>query len=271
MMPPAIDFARRYREHLAASRARPKTPETWDARAGDLSKRMGQSRYAQDFISRMQLDGARTLLDVGCGPGTLALPLARHLEQVVGLDYSSGMLQALSHNAQAMGLDNVRMLLRAWEDDWADVPECDIVIASRSTVAEDLADALAKLHAKARQRVYLTHLVGGQFIDPAIQRQVGRMRPPMPDYIYVINILHGMGIHPTLDYITVEGNLAGAADFDDYAGRVARSMSGLRKSEYQRLRAWYDDASPQDRAGAPLRWAFIHWRKDAGTAAGGQG
>jgi len=263
---PIVDFAQLYRQHLAASRGQPKPSQAWDARAGELGKRMRQSRYAQDFIARMQLDGARTLLDVGCGPGTLALPLAQRLEQVVGLDYSAGMLQALSDHAYALGLQNVRPLLRAWEDDWADVPDCDIVIASRSTVVEDLAGALAKLHAKARRRVYLTHLAGGHFIDPAIQRQVGRVRPPMPDYIYVINILHGMGIHPTLDYITVDGQLAGAVDFDDYARRVARSMGGLDDDERGRLQAWYGGASPRERAGAPLRWAFIHWEKDAGAA-----
>ncbi|MBV7481698.1 class I SAM-dependent methyltransferase [Bordetella sp. BOR01] len=261
----SLDFAQLYRQHLAEARAQPKPPQAWDRRAGELAQRMTVSRYAQDFIARMHLDGAHTLLDVGCGPGTLALPLAARLEQVVGLDYSSAMLDALVHNAQAQGLANVRPILRAWEDDWSDVPICDIVVASRSTVVEDMAAALAKLHAKARLRVYLTHLAGGHFIDPAIQQIVGRTRPAMPDYIYVINILHGMGIYPTLDYITVESQLAAAPDFDDYARRVARSMGGLDDRERQRLRAWYDDASPRDRIGAPLRWAFIHWQKDAGA------
>src|SRR3546814_20967178 len=64
-------------------------------------------------------------------------------------------------------------------------------------------DLLAKLHAKARRRVYLTHLAGGHFIDPAIQQALGRTRPAMPGYIYIINILHGMGIQPSLDYISV--------------------------------------------------------------------
>jgi len=258
----SIDFAQLYREHLAASRGQPKPAQAWDARAAELARRMTHSRYAQDFIGRMALDGARSLLDVGCGPGTLALPLARRLERVVGMDYSQGMLDALAQHARAQGLANVQPLLRAWEDDWSDVPVCDIVVASRSTVVEDLAAALAKLHEKARRHVYLTHLAGGHFIDPAIQRVVGRERPPMPDYIYVLNILHGMGIHAAVDYITVDSQLASAADFDDYARRVARSMGGLDDNERERLRAWYDGASPRARAGAPLRWAFIHWRAD---------
>ena len=257
-----IDFAQRYRQHLAAARGQPKPPQAWDQRAGELGQRALHSRYADDFIARMRLDGVRTLLDVGCGAGALALPLAARLERVVALDYSPGMLEALSRNAQAHGLDNIQPVLRAWEDDWSDVPACDIVVASRSTVVEDMAGALAKLHAKARLRVYLTHLAGGHFIDPAIQQVVGRTRPAMPDYIYLINILHGMGIQPSLDYISVPSQLAAASDFDDYARRVARSMGGLDDDEHARLRAWYERASPQARAGAPLRWALIHWQKD---------
>ncbi|MCD0503460.1 class I SAM-dependent methyltransferase [Bordetella petrii] len=259
----SVDFAQLYRDHLAQARGKPKTAQAWDERAGELGRRIGHSRYAQDFIARMRFDDARTLLDVGCGPGTLALPLAGRMEHVVGLDYSQGMLDALARNAQAQGLHNVRPLLRAWEDDWSDVPACDIVIASRSSVVENLAGALEKLHAKARRRAYLTHLAGGHFIDPAIQRVVGRARPAMPDYIYVINMLHGMGIQPTLDYITVDSQLAGAADFDDYARRVARSMGGLDDAERQRLQDWYKDASPRQRAGAPLRWALIHWETES--------
>ncbi|MBO1111721.1 class I SAM-dependent methyltransferase [Bordetella petrii] len=257
-----IDFAQRYRQHLAAARGQPKPPQAWDRRAGELGPRAPRSRYADDFIARMQLDGARTLLDVGCGAGTLALPLAARLQQVVGLDYSAGMLDALARNAQAQGVGNIQPLLRAWEDDWSDVPVCDIVVASRSTAVEDMAGALAKLHAKARLRVYLTHLAGGHFIDPAIQQVLGRTRPAMPGYIYVINILHGMGIQPSLDYISVPSQLAAAPDFDDYARRVARSMGGLDDDERGRLQAWYRRASPQERVGAPLRWAFIHWQKD---------
>src|SRR3546814_4628654 len=110
-------------------------------------------------------------------------------------------------------------------------------------------DLLAKLHAKARRRVYLTHLAGGHFIDPAIQQALGRTRPAMPGYIYIINILHGMGIQPSLDYISVASSLAAAPDFDDYARRVARSMGGLGDDERVRLQAGYSRASPRERAG----------------------
>ncbi|MCC7464537.1 MAG: class I SAM-dependent methyltransferase, partial [Gammaproteobacteria bacterium] len=174
-----IDFGRLYREHALAAARVPKPAAAWDARARELQHGGHQSRYAEEFIARMDLAGAATLLDVGCGPGTIGLPLAARLECVYGLDYSRAMLDALRANAAGRGLANVEALHRAWEDDWSDVPVCDIVVASRSTQVQDMAAALEKLDAKARRRVYLTHRVGGRLFDKGAIEALGRtLLPP---------------------------------------------------------------------------------------------
>jgi SAM-dependent methyltransferase len=257
----AIDFGRLYRDHLAMSARTRKGAGAWDARAAGMAAKALGSRYAEEFVARMDLTGAASMLDVGCGPGTIALAVAHRLRQVVGLDYSAAMLQAMREQAAARGLAQVQTLHRAWEDDWSDVPVCDIAVASRSSTMEDIAAALAKLDAHARQRVYLTHLVGGHFTDPAVQEAVGRRLPAVPDYIYVVNILHRMGIHPSLSYLTQESRLAGAQDFDEFARRVAWSMGALDEKETARLRDWYAHATPAERAGQPMRWALIAWEK----------
>ena len=41
------------------------------------------------------LDGTGRLLDLGCGPGTIAIPLAPHVEQVLGVDSEPEMLDEL--------------------------------------------------------------------------------------------------------------------------------------------------------------------------------
>lgn len=256
-----IDFGRLYRDHLAMAASTRKTAAAWDSRATGMAARMLNSRYADEFVARIDFSGAETLLDVGCGPGTIALAAAGRLKRVVGLDYSQAMLDAMAAQAVQRGLDNVQTMHRAWEDDWSDLPACDIVVASRSTQVDDIEGALAKLHAKARRRVYLTHLVGGHFTDPSIQDVVGRRVPSVPDYIYLVNILHRMGIHPRLDYLTQESRLADAQDFDDFARRVAWSLGELSAAESDRLQAWYEGATPAQRAGAPMRWAFIAWEK----------
>lgn len=259
-----IDFAQRYRDHMAAAGGREKPPEDWDARAAEMNRMVGESPYVKAFVERMDLSGAATLLDVGCGTGAIALSVADRLEHLYGLDYSQGMLDMLMRNAAARGLDNVEAIRRAWEDDWSDVPACDIVVASRSMTVMDMADALAKLDAKAKQRVYLTSLVGGRFIDAGIVELLGRNRPPLPDYIYVLNILYQMGRRPRLDYIKNDNRLAGTESFEDFARKVAFSLGKLSETERTLLAAWYDaDPNRARQGGEPFRWAFISWETNS--------
>ena len=257
-----IDFGRLYREHLAAASRLPKPASAWDARASGVSRRSMQSRYAQEFIGRMDLSDCTTLLDVGCGPGTICVPLAGRLRTIYGLDYSRGMLDALASNADRLGVSNVQPVLRAWEDDWSDIPSCDIVVASRSTSVQDMTAALQKLNDMARKRVYLTHTVGGKFVSQEILEVIGRKRVAAPDYIYVVNILYAMGIHPRIDYIRNDAHLD-VADFDDLLRRVSWSLGKLDEDETARLRRW-SERNGNDSIRAPMQWAFISWEKQPG-------
>lgn len=257
-----IDFGRLYREHMARAGRREKTAEDWDARAAALSRGSFTGRYLEGFVARLDLTDCETLLDVGCGPGTIALTVAPRLRQVYGLDFSRGMLAAFAENARARGLGNATGLLRAWDDPWDDVPRCDIVVASRSTQVADLEAALSKLDAHARRRVYLTHKVGGRFLDDAIYEALGRDDEPMPDYVYVLNILHKRGIHPRLDYLEGDSRLRDCEDFEDCARRVEWSLGALTPIERDRLREYYRQRGARlgDR---PMRWAFVWWEKGA--------
>lgn len=255
-----IDFAALYREHMDRHRVAPRPAPAWDTRAVNYAKNRRQSHYVEDFICRMDLREAYTLLDVGCGPGTLALPLARRLEQVVALDYSERMLEQLRLKALEQGVDNVLALHRAWEDDWQDVPVCDIAIASRSTLLDDMGAAIEKLNRHASLRVYLTYLVGGHFIDPQIQALLETAPPPTPDHLLLIGILHRMGIHPCVDFIETPSRLAGCNDAEEFAQRVEWSCGPLDAGSRQRLQHWYErDPARAAAGGAPMRWAFLSW------------
>ena len=200
------------------------------------------------------------VLDMGCGTGAIGLALAPTLKQVVGVDYSAGMLDAFSANARAAGAQNVITIQRAWEDNWDDLPVCDLAIASRSTAVMDMADALKKLDSKARRRVYLTNLVGGSFIDRGLLQAIGRHACPIPDYIFILNILYQMGRHPRLDYIEARGRLAGTRNFDEFLTKARFSLGELTAEEQQRLSAWHHaDPGRAERGGEGFKWAFVSW------------
>lgn len=64
----------------------------------------------------LALDGAGTLLDVGCGPGVLALRLADRFAWVTGLDPDAGMLAEAHRLATARGVTNVAWILARAEE-----------------------------------------------------------------------------------------------------------------------------------------------------------
>jgi SAM-dependent methyltransferase len=253
-----IDFARLYREEMSRSKRSGKPVEYWDERAPALSQRVFDSAYGREFVERMDLTGCTTLLDVGCGPGTIGLSVASRLEHVYGLDYSPGMLAAFEENARARGIDCVTSILRSWEDDWTDVPLCDVVVASRSTAVADLEAALLKLDSKARLRVYFTYPAQGRLGCDEICRAIGRPEQALPDYLYVVGILHHLGFYPTLDYLPGDNRFANCANFDEFRAKAIEVTGALNAAEEEHLRSYFE-SNGMCLVKEPMRWAFFSW------------
>ena len=58
-----------------------------------------------------------TWLDIGAGAGRFALPLARHVLEVIALDPSAGMLDGLRAGMTEHGIANVRVVEARWPED----------------------------------------------------------------------------------------------------------------------------------------------------------
>jgi SAM-dependent methyltransferase len=258
MDPSTFDFAAFYRERVRAAGRRERSADYWDSRAATMGERGFDTPYVREFLARMDLSGCSTLLDVGCGPGTIALSAAPRLAAVYGLDHSPGMLAAFVENARARAVTTATPILRSWDDDWTDVPVCDVVVASRSTAVPDLEAALVKLNAVARRRVYITYPADGHLVGDDVRRAIGRETSALPDYLSVVGILHQLGLHPTLDYLPGENRLAEAADFEEFRARIDRMLGGLSVEEVPRLAAYFDEHRGQKPA-STMRWAIFSW------------
>ncbi|MCI0440082.1 MAG: class I SAM-dependent methyltransferase [Chloroflexi bacterium] len=62
------------------------------------------------IASRFRLDGTGRMLDIGCGTGQLAVPLAPRFEEVVALDPEPEMLAEGKRQAEEKGIGNVRWI-----------------------------------------------------------------------------------------------------------------------------------------------------------------
>lgn len=261
-----IDFSSLYKNHMAKAGRVAKPASSWDLKAEKMAESCAnpEDEYLKKFLSMMDLTGAETLLDIGCGPGTICLQVANKLEHVYGLDYSSGMLEVAKRRASIMELKNVTFFQRAWDDNWDDIPQCDIVVASRSTLVADMASALKKLNEKARMRIYTTHTIDPHFMDIRILRALGRKTIGLPNYIYPLNILCQMGINPRLDYIYGRNCQARVDNYDEFEKAVSWSLGELTQQERNSLYSYYQERKEgKEPLISPVRgWAFISWDKN---------
>lgn len=58
------------------------------------------------LVDRFDVDATARVLDLGCGAGQLAVPLAAHAGTVVGMDPNERMLEYARERAEAAGVDN---------------------------------------------------------------------------------------------------------------------------------------------------------------------
>jgi SAM-dependent methyltransferase len=80
----------------------------------------GRPPYSADLAPALAfeagLDETRRVLDVGCGPGVIALALAGYVREAVGLDPDAGMLAVARNRAQQNGIANVRWIQAVAEE-----------------------------------------------------------------------------------------------------------------------------------------------------------
>jgi len=66
-------------------------------------------QYADEAIAASKLKPGATVLDVACGPGTLALRLARAAGNVHGIDFSESMLDVFEKKIEQAGYKHIKL------------------------------------------------------------------------------------------------------------------------------------------------------------------
>ena len=249
-----IDFSELYREQKAKSSFCKKLAADWDKKAPSFNEGVLKSAYAKDFIDKVDFSGAKSLLDFACGAGALSILAAKKVEQIYGFDFSPKMLEFTSQNAQIYGAKNVKFAQKAFEDEWADVPECDIVFASRCLEVDDLKAALTKLLSKTKKRLYITFKVGGSFVNGEILDAMGREVEQKPDFVYLLNILFQMGYLPSLSYIKAQCHAGPTMSADELIQKTSWGLGGeLSETEKARLKEHFESGKCE------AKQEFMHW------------
>ena len=248
-----IDFDALYKAQKAKSSFGKKLAEHWDKKAPSFNEGVMKSAYARDFLSRVDFSGASTLLDFACGAGALSVLAAEKVNQIYGYDFSRKMLEFARENAQIYGAKNAKFAQKAFEDDWSDVPACDIVFASRRLEVDDLKPVLLKLLSKTKKALYITFKVGS-FVDDEILDAIERKVEQKPGFVYLLNILFQMGYLPSLSYIKAQCHGGGAKSAEEFVQKTRWMLGGeLNEAEEAQLAEYFNSGKYEP------KWDFMHW------------
>jgi SAM-dependent methyltransferase len=224
-------------------------------------------------IEALDITPESRVLDIGAGPGTLALPLAPQVREVTAVEPGAGMVAILSDHAARDGIGNITCVQKLWEDvDTArDLkPPYDTVIASLSLTMYDIREALRKMDAVSSGSVHLFW-----FADMAFWERMdadlwpllhGRPYHPGPKADCLFGVLYQRGIYPDVTMLPMAkeyrfGNLEEMLSF-------FRKRFGAKTPEQERVVDEY--ISPKIRRqgeevviAGDSTLAHIRWKKKA--------
>ncbi len=264
-----LDWNHLWQEARQKKAWKKKSRTDWDRKAYGFARRHADSFFIERLLDLLQPQSEWSVLDVGSGPGTLALPLARQIRHLTALDFSKAMLQELQKAAARYEISNITTCPLSWTDDWlkAGIEQHDITISCRSLTVFDLKSALQKLNDWAKEKVFVVDRVGSGPFDPDLFKAVGRDFEAGPDYIFTCNLLYQMGINARVDFIEL-GRLKRFSNPWEAVVSCRWMLEPISKEEEKRLHDYVDARLSRGSDGSwllhrsqPLKWAFLSWEK----------
>lgn len=219
-----------------------------------FSKRKEPNPRVQQQLAWLQPPREARVLDIGAGPGNLAVPLAERGCHVVAVEPAAPMREVLKANAAKADVE-IEVVPLAWED--ADPAVLggpfDLVIASFSLTMVDIRAALAKMHGACAGEVHLFWF----FTPPPWGRVLHALWPEVhgAEYHYepmagcLVNVLLQMGLFPRVEPVFIGqmhryGSLDQAVDeFAHRMNRRDRTYDGVIRDGLIRLLHREEDGS----------------------------
>ena len=195
--PNDVDWTGFWAERLAG-----KVNKDWDEAAPGFYKRTRKDDYQDTLFDKLILDEDDTVLDVGCGEGSVTIPIARRVKKVIGVDSSPKMLEYLEKRAKDNDVENIETILKPIEEiTYDEIGDVDVVVCSRSLNGIiPIDEVLLELDKIASKYVFIT-IFGpeNKKIEKDFDKELGIKTEDFPDYNYFFNILFNLGIYANIE------------------------------------------------------------------------
>src|SRR4029079_3425559 len=130
------------------------------------------AELADRLASALALDGSGRAIDVGCGPGIIALRLAHLFDEMIGVDADRHMLEQAAQRAIERGITNTRWVQMRAEDLPGDLGTFRVATFAQSFHWMDRASVAEKIHAVLQP--------GGAFVQVNHWSIAGEPAPESP-------------------------------------------------------------------------------------------
>lgn len=229
----------------------------WNARAGNYPLPFDPSTLEKTGRILRLLRGmgtdfdGRDVLDIGCGTGIYALPLAGKGGKVLGIDSSRAMLRVFRAQARSRELKNAGCLRAAW----GEVPVrrvrggFDIALASMTNAVRRKADLL-KMEGAARERCVYIGWAGvrkNSLLEAAYAHHGLEYKAP-EGAERVLKALRALGRRPRVKFITDSWEKSAAPEVTLRDIAVSVKVNGARLD-----RRWTEDFLERRAKGGVVR------------------
>ncbi|WP_298501715.1 class I SAM-dependent methyltransferase [uncultured Methanobrevibacter sp.] len=263
--PNDVDWVSFWTERLAT-----KVDKDWDKAAPGFFKRTHKEDYDDALFDMLILDEHDTVLDVGCGEGSVTIPIAKKVKQVIGLDSSPKMLEYLEKRAVENDISNIETILKPIENiKYDEIGDVDVVVCSRSLNGIiPIDEVLSELNKIANKYVFIT-IFGpeNKKIEKDFDKRIGKQTENFPDYNYFFNILYNMGIYANVQRFDLN-NYREYDSIDEAVDNGKFRLDLYTESEKEELKKYLSEILTKDEETGKLfnvkdkaDWIMVWWKQ----------
>ena len=211
----------------------------------------------KEFIHKVNIVDAETLLNFALAETKIA-PKFKHI--YASDEYNFGAIEHFINNCNTKNLNNITTINNNWDDEWSDLHQIDVIVASQAEETEDIKSALRKLYGSEKNRIYMNLYINSHYKEEEILDQLKRYITPRIDNIYLVNILKSMGICAKIDFIHRENKRFLAQTGDLFFKKVQMSLKDQSENERLDLKKYFDKTYNFKRDTSFVKWVMMSWK-----------
>lgn len=265
--PNNLNWVKFWRERLESKEDKDKD---WDKVAPNFHKVSKKDDYDYALFKKLILDENDTVLDLGCGEGSITLKLAKKVKSITGIDSSTKMLELLNEKAKKQNINNIHTILEPIEDiSYDELGDYDIVIGSRCLNGIiPIDETLKEIDKIANKYVFFTVFGPENWkIEKDFNEYIDKSSNHFPDYNYIFNILFNMGIYANIERLDIKAYRE-YESIEDAMDNGKFRLDLLNNNEKEKLKEYLSKILKKDPETGKLYnendkadWILIWWKK----------